>query len=133
MKRILFVFVALTFCFVPAVFGAVTKTVNATVTWDGKDTSSATEASFPAAINLYQDGTTPVLKSTINVTGACTNSAMPSFTMTVPDNVTSSYNFYATVTDAAGNVSVKSAIVTLSIKGTDTVPPTAPTIKLILQ
>lgn len=137
MKRIALVLVVLLAFILPSIscFADTTKTVAATLTWDGKDANGSGEASMPVTIKLYQDGTTPVLKSTITVTGSVTNAAMPTFTLTVADNVTTTFNFYATASDSATppNVSPKSVSVPLTIVGKDTVAPGVPVINLILQ
>lgn len=136
MKRIALVLLVLLAFVLPSLsFADTTKTVAATLTWDGKDSGGTTEASMPVTIKLYQDGTTPVLKSSLTVSGAVTNQAMPTFTLTVADNVTTTFSFYATATDSAAipNVSAKSVSVSLTIVGKDTIPPGIPVINLILQ
>jgi len=133
MKKIGLLLVAILFALSPLAFGATTKTVSATVTWDGKDSTGVTEPSVPVTIKLYQDGTTPTVVSSLALSAAATNATMPSFTISVADNGTSTFTFYATATDSAGNVSGKSTSVTLTISGADTIPPGTPVIKLQLN
>lgn len=135
MKRIVLIsLVVFGLIFPSFAFAATTKTIQATVTWDGKDADGNTEASLPISINLYKDGATPAVVSTLSLSAASTSGeAMPTFTLTVEDNTTTTFSFYATATDSAGNISGKSSSVSVTLTGSDTIAPGTPVIKLQLS
>lgn len=133
MKKISVIFMVLMAIMVSTAFADTTKTVQPTITWNGQGADGKVEGSYPVTLNLYQDGTTPALKSTLSVaTGSVTNANMPTFTVVQPDNLTSTYNYYATATDSAGNISGKSAVVSLTIVGKDSIAPSSPTITITI-
>jgi hypothetical protein len=93
--------------------------------YSGKDTSGASEASYPIVFKVLDAATNTVLSSaSVTTTGVLTNYVMPNFVVTVPSNTSKAFSCYVTVTDAASNVSAKSANSNIvNLVGDDTVPP----------
>ena len=117
-----------------ALFGSVamaaTYPVTATFTHGFKDTAGNNETGL-LVVKLYNNATDAIV-STITITGPVTNQAMPGFNLTVPDNATTNVQFYATATDAAGNVSVKGMSNIVAVKGLDTVAPSTITVNITI-
>jgi len=111
---------------------AADKVAQVKLTWDGKDTSGATELSLPVTITVYNADTSAVL-STANVPGPVTNFNMPTFTVTVPDNGSTVLKVNAKAKDSVGNTSAASATVVTTLYGADTVPPGVPVITITIQ
>jgi hypothetical protein len=121
MKRLLALII--TIVLLGSVAMAATYPATATFTYNFKDTSiPPKDETGPVVVKLYNNAT-DALVSTITVTAAVTNQAMPAFTVTVPDNATTNVQFYATATDAAGNVSARGMSNIVAVKGLDTIGP----------
>lgn len=91
--------------------------------WNGLDSVGALELSIPVAVKVYNSATNTLLTQT-TANGPVTNLVMPDFIIPVPDNTSVKLKVYATVTDAAGNVSAKSADSNeVTLIGIDTHPP----------
>jgi hypothetical protein len=88
--------------------------------------TDASEKSFPVTFKVYDSATNVVLTSVAASTSPVTALAMPDFIVTVPNNTEKKIKVYVTVTDAAGNASVKSPDSNeLTLNGIDTIPPAA--------
>lgn len=111
---------------------AADKTALVKLTWDGKDTNGAVEASLPVTIQVFNADTLAVL-STAPVSGPVVNFSMPTFTVTVPDNGSTVLRVNAKATDSAGNPSAASTTITTTLYGADTVPPGTPIITITIQ
>jgi hypothetical protein len=132
MKKLFLIMVLILAMGIPAFAG--TKTLQPTIgAWDGNDSSGNPEISYPVKIDIFRDGATPTVVSTVSVTGVVMNYAMPTFTVDVPDNTSTKYTFYAVATDASGNASPKSAAVSITLTGKDTIPPGTPVITIIVN
>jgi len=94
--------------------------------------SAVCDNRLPVTFKVYDASTNQVV-SQGQANGPVNELALPSFTISVPDNTTTQKGFYATATDAAGNVSERSAIATINLPGADTLPPAQPVINLIFQ
>ena len=100
---------------------AATYPVTATFTHNFKDTAGGNEIGT-LTVKLYNNATN-ALVSTATITGPVTNQSLPGFNLTVPDNTATSVQFYATATDAAGNVSAKGMSNIVVVPGLDTLAP----------
>lgn len=122
MKKFLLAVIYLTLLFGPLY--AVDFPANVTIdSWSGLDASGKLEPSLPVTIAVF-DAATNVKVSDISVSGPGTSIAMPSFVISVPANTTLKVKYYATVTDAKGNASAKSADSNeVTLFGDDTIPP----------
>ena len=111
---------------------AATYPVTAIFTHNFKDTATPPKDEVgPLVVKLY-DNATNVVVSTITITGPVTNQAMPGFTLTVPDNAITNVQFYATATDAAGNISVKGMSNIVAVKDLDNLAPAVITVNITI-
>jgi hypothetical protein len=86
--------------------------------------TDAAEASFPVTFKLYDAATNVLATSVTAPASPVTALDMTVFTIVVPSNTVKKVKFYVTVTDAVGNISVKSPDSNeLTLVGTDTIPP----------
>lgn len=118
--------------FIGSVAMAADKVAQVKLSWDGKDTSGATELSLPVTITVYNADTLAVL-STANVSGPVTAFNMPTFLVSVPDNGSTILRVNAKAKDSVGNTSAASTTVVTTLYGADTNAPGVPIITITIQ
>lgn len=109
---------------------AFAATIDASVTWDGKDVSGKAEQSLPVTISLI-DADTQDVYATVQTSGG-ENIPFPMFGIVPPENEVLTVRVYAVAQDSASppNRSAPSEIVTFDLTGADTLGPGQPVIRL---
>lgn len=104
-----------------------------TASWNGSDANGAVEGSLPVTIEI-RDSANDALLSSATINSPVVNYEFPSFVYPVADNATVQFKCYAVAIDSAGNKSGRAESNVITLKGTDTVPPSSiNVINIIIQ